>query len=223
MVKRSVPPPASSLVTWCFSQDVVSCAENQIKANYSSCLLLFVFFRVTENAGWNGLFDVESFYTGSLGFTGSKLFSTGSDYACKHNLSAHSYSCVTLTEVYALPSYSWQFDQNICYAWVKATLKKWCGVFRVFVGFFFFFYTVKMLKSENLMIAQSKSQLKCISVIQRKRDFDLIVLCDIYEKPICHQCFNQWNFKKDLWPDAFSAFTSVIFGSHPDYLIQMQV
>lgn len=53
---------------------------------------------------------------GSLGFTGSKLFSTGSDYACKHNLSAPSYSCVTLTDVYALPSYSWQFDQNICYA-----------------------------------------------------------------------------------------------------------
>lgn len=48
------------------------------------------------------------------------------------------------------------------------------------------------------MIAQSKSQLKCISVIPRKRDFDLIVLCDIYEKPICHQCFNQCNFKKDL-------------------------
>lgn len=70
--------------------------------------------------------------------------------------------------------------------------------FLEFLWAFFFFYTVKLLKSENLMIAQSKSQLKCISVIPRKRDFDLIVLCDIYEKPICHQCFNQCNFKKDL-------------------------
>lgn len=64
----------------------------------------------------------------------------------------------------------------------------------------FFSYTVKMLKSEKLMIAQSKhiiiaqGQLKCISVIQRKSDFDLIVLCDIYEKIYLSSVFQSVQF-----------------------------